>query len=31
MDAVDPEAVGLAERTAAEVLGVAGIGEVRMR
>jgi cation diffusion facilitator family transporter len=31
MDAVDPEAVTLAERTAAEVAGVAGVGEVRMR
>lgn len=31
LDAVDPETVVLAERTAAEVEGVAGVGEVRMR
>jgi cation diffusion facilitator family transporter len=31
MDAVDPQAVTAAERAAAEVAGVAGVGEVRMR
>jgi cation diffusion facilitator family transporter len=31
MDAVDPAKVTLAERTAAQVAGVAGVGEVRMR
>jgi divalent metal cation (Fe/Co/Zn/Cd) transporter len=31
MDAVDPETVALAEHTAADVPGVAGVGEARMR